>query len=480
MILHELSASTDWHIGKPIYYLSEQSKIDGIQFNTFQPWSQFDQAYWISFIIATLFCFSPSKLLAYFAPIVVIICFLAIAKRANTLKRVLAIAMFSGLLISFYTLAGDSFAFPSAIVQILTYSAFIVTFAIDHRYLTNPLLHNKIEKFISYVALAQSFVGIMQAIYSFVQTGTFDSNSGDAVAGTISASLSPDGTMSNYMFGVNFTFILLFLLPSLLYKRKRKITVLLVALTFILASVLHVMIFCIISFVAAFIFCWPALPKGRIQVILPLFGSGLVVVSILFLSTNWSLLPRLIRGVTDGEFPRALAYDRVFGVMMSKYPLMPIVGLGPGQFSSRAAAMASGYYLGGFDNPRQLPLLPASMSPAFNNYLLDLWIQSRYSAGSTSQPFSSWLAIYTEHGGLVSIAVIIILGYHILNAVLLAYRTKQRWTGTVVCAAMLFLFLLGFQDAYWEVPQAILVGVMLIKLLRAKLSFPLKKNYVWN
>lgn len=443
-------------------------------------WTKVEQAYFSAFVVATLLCFSPSKLLAYFAPIAVISLFTLIARKRSILQRVLCIIALGALFIIFHALFERRFAFISAIIQLLTYGAFIVVVAIDHRYLRNPMLQTRIENFIRWVALVQSVVGITQAIYAFIETGTFDSNSGDAVAGTISASLLPDGTMSNYMFGVNLTFIILFLLPPALLKRKGRLILLLIAVTFVFASVLHVMIFLGISLFIAIVLCRPTLPRGWTRVLILVVIAGLVAAAATLLSTNWSLLPRLIQGVTSGEYPRAQVYERVMGKMVSQYPLLPILGLGPGQFSSRAAAMASGYYLGGVDNPRKLPLLPTAMSPAFSKYLLDLWFRSKNNAGSTSQPFSSWLAVYTEFGGLATAVLLFVLGYHLLKVVLLANQTKQRWYGTVLCTAMLFLFLLGLQDVYWEVPQAILIGVMCIKVMHGQMSVSLKRNYVWN
>ncbi|MDP9343349.1 MAG: hypothetical protein M3Q23_14905, partial [Actinomycetota bacterium] len=42
-------------------------------------------------------------------------------------------------------------------------------------------------------------------------------------------------------------------------------------------------------------------------------------------------------------------------------------------------------------------------------------------------------------------------------------RPGSRALGWAVAAATLMLFFLGFAENYWEVPQAILVGAMLLK-----------------
>lgn len=439
-----------------------------------------DRAYYSAFVIATVLCFSPSKLLAYFAPMAVLGVLIVMTQKKSIVQRVSFVGLFCIFIIAVYSFLNKDFVFVSAILPLLTYSTFIIVICFDHRYLCSHSLQSKIEDFLQWVIFIQSAVGIIQAVYSFLQNGTFDSNSGDAVAGTISASLLPDGTLSNYIFGVNLGFILVFLLPGALLRRKGRGALLLGALAFIFASVIHVIIFIGVGLILAFVLCRPPMPKGWTKILASVAFIGLVITSATLLSTNWSLIPRMIEGVTNGEYPRGRAYERVFGVMVNEYPLMPIFGLGPGQFASRAAAMSSGYYLGGIDNPRGIPLLPTAMSPAFKDYLLDLWFQSKDSAGSTSQPFSSWLSLYTEFGGIAVLIVIGVMSYQILKIVVLAFRTNQRWEGTVLCAMILYLFLLGLQDVYWEVPQAILIGVMLIKLLHANMLVVPQQGYVRN
>src|SRR5690606_10620420 len=88
--------------------------------------------------------------------------------------------------------------------------------------------------------------------------------------------------------------------------------------------------------------------------------------------------------------------------------------------------------------------------------------------GSTHQPFFSLLTVYTELG-LVGIVCLLI----VLLRVLATIRRRgvdapeRRSTLVLVATGTLFLVLLGFQQTYWEIPQAILIGCLVLKVLYA-------------
>ena len=47
----------------------------------------------------------------------------------------------------------------------------------------------------------------------------------------------------------------------------------------------------------------------------------------------------------------------------------------------------------------------------------------------------------------------------------------SRQLGSVLVAGILFLALIGLQETYWEVPQAILIGLLLLKAMYARLMY---------
>jgi O-antigen ligase len=92
--------------------------------------------------------------------------------------------------------------------------------------------------------------------------------------------------------------------------------------------------------------------------------------------------------------------------------------------------------------------------------------------GSTEQPFFSILSIYTELGviGLV----------YVLGTLVVAIRRVQRRVrerpelyprGLAFVTGTGFFTLIALQDNYWEAPQAMLMGLLLLQVLYATIMF---------
>jgi hypothetical protein len=150
-------------------------------------------------------------------------------------------------------------------------------------------------------------------------------------------------------------------------------------------------------------------------------------------------------------------------------PLQPFVGLGPGQFSSRASLIATGLYLGGPDHPQTVPLLSPQATRIAEEYCVSLLVQfadKKDVIGSSEQPFFSVLSVYTELGAMGLIAVTLVI-LEWLRRIRRRVRIDPglRFQAAVLVAGLLFMVLLGLQDNYWETPQAMLVGFLLLKLL---------------
>jgi O-antigen ligase len=90
--------------------------------------------------------------------------------------------------------------------------------------------------------------------------------------------------------------------------------------------------------------------------------------------------------------------------------------------------------------------------------------------GSTQQPFSSFMSVYTELGFL-GLACVLIAVMRILRRVQRAARNdeQQRLPALLFTAGVTFLVLLGLQENYWEAPQAIFIGLLLLKVLYANI-----------
>ena len=110
---------------------------------------------------------------------------------------------------------------------------------------------------------------------------------------------------------------------------------------------------------------------------------------------------------TDSKLGKVLYYKETLTSMIREYPHAVIIGLGPGNYSSRSAWLVSGAYLE--NQPSYIPVTP---SQAAKKYTLNIWTKDRITkafpdASSISyQPFSTWLSVFSEFGilGLLAFA----------------------------------------------------------------------------
>ncbi len=157
--------------------------------------------------------------------------------------------------------------------------------------------------------------------------------------------------------------------------------------------------------------------------------------------------------------------------MVNEYPYMSLFGLGQGQFSSRASLIGTGYYIGSFENATPLPLISQQMSEPFATYAMPIWRSMRGNFGtwgSTHQPFFSWLTLFTEFGIFACLLLLFFIGYSLLQIRRRGRNFREQATGIALSIGILFIFLLGFQENYWEVPQAIFPGLLLLKVMHAQ------------
>ena len=104
---------------------------------------KYDRAYLYLFLLALILCWSPSKMLAYFAPWLAIGLFFALTRSrllANNLVLVLMGWLFS---LPFYALLTPNFQWHSAALWLLTYGSFIFLCVVPVRSM-RPELYNSI------------------------------------------------------------------------------------------------------------------------------------------------------------------------------------------------------------------------------------------------------------------------------------------------------------------------------------------------
>lgn len=440
------------------------------------------RAYFVGFVAVLVGCFTPLKALGYLLPGLFTL-WMAL-HRGVMLNRMFTVLATVAVGAAAYNLIVREFLAVNYLVAVVTYSTVIPILVIDNRWLASRALLDKMIAVMVPMIFLQGVIGIVQAVYGATQSGTFSNDNGDHVAGTIYPHLDAEHAFSNPMFAVNMALMLLacLSLPSALDGGRRK-AMIVGAVSLVLASVLHVLVFLVVAIVVAMVFVRaprtdgaPSGPRNRLLILLVLI-AGLSYVA---LPENVASISRVAETAFDLEavdIPRAIMLGRVLFDLPDEDAAQPYVGLGPGQFSSRASLIMSGVYLGGDDAPKALPFVTPRVTRLANDYCIALMLGARDTGadvGSTQQPFFSWLNVYTEAGVL---GMIVVFG-SIVRLLLRVRahcrrRSEVRVQALVCCAGVLLLVMLGWQADYWEVPQAILVGVLVFKVIYANVMYPL-------
>jgi len=443
---------------------------------------RYETAYRWAFVFTLILCWSPSNLLAYLAPLIAVAVFIFLSKSITVIRNVIIWILVWGIIIALYILLTPDFLVHSALISVLTYSSFLVILVIPGRFLADTHLLDRMLKWVYWFVIIEALVGITQGLYGFAQTGTLDAANGDFVEGTIHPALASELSLSNPMFAINMAFLLLALLPNLILRGKGALAIALGVISLILASVLHVLLMLAVAAVLAVLIFWPISLRRRMTY---LAGAGLifaVIIAFFALRRNFSTADGFARQLLSGESFRSIAIERAVVDLPRDYPLLPLVGLGPGQFSSRAGLIGTGLYFGSPNNPRPLPLVPKGMTKAFKENTLDLWLEIAdlnargISVGSTHKPFMSWLSVYIEWGALAIASIFCFTIFLLIRVRLVMHTYPQRILATVFGTGLLLLLFIGAQENYWEVPQAILVGLMILKVQYVILMNPQTRN----
>jgi hypothetical protein len=366
----------------------------------------------------------------------------------------------------------QDFSFVNFFLFLLTFSSVLIFF-----YDLRPIATFSTLKSTSKITLAvltfEAIYGISQGLVSALRRGTFDGASGDNVRGTIEPSFTALGLGGNVMFAILISSLFLYVLSN--YSSRKSFLnyflYIIVLLSWVLASVLHTLIFFGIAFlIAVIIFKTPSIKtvynryfwKFRRQVLLSIIV--LIILSPILIPRNLGTLPSFIRYTIDirenaySEKARAI-YSTIFKLPQD-YPLQPIFGIGPGHYSSRASLIRSGEYLKGTSIP-----LPPFLTQATEKYIIPLWesFQKRPGGGSTYFPFFTWMSLYGELG-LLGILAVILTSLKLVYDIRKMSSTRLPGLSFGLLTLIIYFILLGFQDNYWEFTQVVFPAFLVIKL----------------
>lgn len=418
----------------------------------------FQKAYFQAFCLVSFACWSPFNALAYAAPFLAILWILVRTQCTIVLRRVFVWTLAWALLIFAHVLANPHFQLPNALLAFLTYGAAAFLISMPSHKLYSPSLLTRMVSVLMLIVAVEAALGTFQACYGYLETGSFDLGNGDFVEGTIHPQLAPERSMSNPIFAANMAIASLALLPFAA-TRARRLLVIAGLCVLVLASVVHMLILLCAALVMAFVACPPGGMRSN-----RMLAVGLLVVpvfSFMLLQSNLTYAPNLLRATMSLQTPRGVAAYRAAVEIPRDHELSPLVGLGPGQFSSRAGLVSTGLYFADMDQ-LEGPL-GSRMARPFRRYVLDLWTHaSRVSTGSSFLPFSSWLSVIGEFGWLALALVLSLALIFVARVGRLARRAGARSLGTSTSAIAIFLLLLGCYENYWEIPQAILPGCFLL------------------
>lgn len=161
------------------------------------------------------------------------------------------------------------------------------------------------------------------------------------------------------------------------------------------------------------------------------------------------------KGVKEAS-RKVIYYKQALTELPFEYPVTSLIGVGPGNHSSRSAWLVSGEYL-----EFQPPYIPVTPSKVAKQYTTSIWSrkmieQGFLGAGSiTNHPFSTWVAIFAEMGlpALITFALIFYVIYRALR-----YHLKistdpfhiNITKGAIM--SLIYILLLFFVDNLFEWP----------------------------
>lgn len=435
------------------------------------PLAVFERAYLHAWLIALAVCWSPSKLLGYVAPWLAIGWLIYATRSGIVLRRVLIAVAGWAALIGAWALVVSDFVATSALLTLITYSCALFVLVVPVSRLSNPVLLERMRRPARWILAFEATYGIAQAVVGAARSGSFDIANGDAVQGTIFPFFRPENAFSNPMFAVNIAVLMLLILPPVFTRGKGVVPLALGGAALVLASVVHALGFLLVACILAVIHFRPPLPRRLISVAIVGCIATIPVIVAVAQRRNLQNLPIFAQVMVEGGYPRAEGVVRVLTRLPERNPASPWIGVGPGQFGSRAGLIGTGYFFGGLFNPRPLPLVPTGMTRTFREEFMDVWVRSytMRALGSTHQPFFSWLSVWAEFGAVAFAGLVVAVAVVILRVRRSVRTNADRIAGMTFAAGSIFVFLLGLQENYWEVPQAIFPGVMMLMVVYATL-----------
>jgi hypothetical protein len=421
-------------------------------------------------------CFLPFKETGQFVALIFIVLYLMIsANRFAYFVKLIIFAFIYAIIGLMYYLVMDEFSFFNYWLFFVTISSILVLLA-DFRNIVTPGFLIVLGKIVAAFIFVEALYGIGQIWYAYQSWTSIDYSIGDYVRGTIDMEFDLIATGSNRIFALLISTLLCFLF-AIKSGNKWILAIITGLLSFVLASVMHMIIFFIVSFFVA-LMVNPVLGMFGLSqnitskirqggkwlgiVVILLIAVGCIILKpgkVGYITHYWDYF--MVRDVSFLSGKSLAVYNTIFEVPHYEN-MQPLIGIGPGQYSSRASLIRSHEYF-----VRELPF-PRYAGALMETYILSEWrlFFLRHGSGSTYFPFFSWLSLYGEMGlvGLVFILYIIVKGIRIFQTSNYPDFPNLNLFGVMM---IIYLSLVGLQDNYWEWTQAFFPAMLNLSLLFA-------------
>jgi len=162
--------------------------------------------------------------------------------------------------------------------------------------------------------------------------------------------------------------------------------------------------------------------------------------------------------------PKRLAVNGAVELMEGKNLLL---GVGLGQFSSRAAILSSGS-----GTSVNLPKMLVDTSTYYERFMrLPVFLfQQNGEASAMAMPYFSALSVITEFGLVLAALLLFKIVQTVIENIRLGAASREAWRVSCYCNFFIgFLFLCSFIQNYLELTQAIMIPVLLYIVSKARL-----------
>jgi hypothetical protein len=162
--------------------------------------------------------------------------------------------------------------------------------------------------------------------------------------------------------------------------------------------------------------------------------------------------------------PKRLAVTGAIELMEGKNLLL---GVGLGQFSSRAAILTSGS-----GTSIKLPKILEDTSTNYDRFMkLPVFLFQQSGEGSAlAMPYFSVLSVITEFGCVIAAAFLFKIIQTVIENIRLGATSQAAWRASCYCNFFIgFLFLCSFIQNYLELTQAIMIPILLYIVSKARL-----------